>query len=132
MRVELANGAAQTNPGTARQPVVQEVKVEVALPSKAQPIVEVRAKVSLYSARVSSTISQASSWSSTKRIRFFCLWKLTILLSAPVLAYFLQFSTSTRSQGNQRDNREKDQAVLWQYRAAYHFKIAARLEMVVL
>src|SRR5262245_18650765 len=47
MRVELANGAAQTNPGTARQPVVQEVKVEVALPSKAQPIVEVAGEAEL-------------------------------------------------------------------------------------
>jgi hypothetical protein len=40
VRVELANGAAQPDPGTVRQPVVQDVKVEVPTPSQAQPIVE--------------------------------------------------------------------------------------------
>jgi hypothetical protein len=46
--------------------------------------------VSLHSARVSATISQASSGSSTRRIRLLSLFRFVIFSVAPVMACFLR------------------------------------------
>src|SRR5262245_54741082 len=58
--------------------------------AKRNPPSKSRAKVSLYSGSLNTTTPHSSSWSSTKRICFFCLLKFTIGLSSPVLACFFK------------------------------------------
>src|SRR5262245_13905985 len=89
--------------------------------ARRSPSSKLRAKVSLHSARVSSTISQASSWSSTRRIRLLSLFRFAILLSLRLWHVFVKIPVSLEVKEFSTEGG-RNRAMFLQCRTANHLQ----------
>jgi hypothetical protein len=114
VRVEFSYGATQPNPGTVRQPAVQDVKVEISAPGCEQPFVEVAGVkervlteiVSRYFPRIFLVFNQEDSLSLSVGVHHvFC--SLQFLARLIFMKIPLSVLRVSRSQRNQRKKRKK-------------------------